>query len=95
MPPLSWQQMRRPYSDTLDGGWTPEEIAERWWHAQQEDVFTDAGVPADRRPLIPLVTCGDEIVWVPGGEVAVDRALEVGEEGVHIRIEETTGADAP
>jgi tRNA(Ile)-lysidine synthase len=31
-----------------------------------QDVFTDNKVPREERPLIPVVECGGEIVWVAG-----------------------------
>lgn len=31
-----------------------------------QDVLVDLHVPARRRPLVPLVVCGDRIVWVGG-----------------------------
>jgi tRNA(Ile)-lysidine synthase len=31
-----------------------------------QDLFTDRKVPRARRGALPVVTCGDEIAWVPG-----------------------------
>ena len=40
-----------------------------------QDIFTDARVPVNLRDNIPLLVCGEEIVWVPGYRVA--RGWEV------------------
>ncbi len=40
-----------------------------------QDILTDAKVPAAKRDTIPLLVCGDEIVWLPGYRVA--RAFAV------------------
>jgi tRNA(Ile)-lysidine synthase len=41
-----------------------------------QDLFTDRKVPRARRALWPVVTCGDEIAWVPG--VATGERYAVG-----------------
>jgi tRNA(Ile)-lysidine synthase len=43
-----------------------------------QDLFVDHRVPRDRRAEIPLVTCGNEVVWVPGHRIA--RAWAVASE---------------
>ncbi len=43
-----------------------------------QDLFVDQRVPRERRAEIPLVTCGDEVVWVPGHRIA--RAWAVASE---------------
>jgi tRNA(Ile)-lysidine synthase len=35
-----------------------------------QDVFVDAKVPPERRAGIPVLCCGDEIVWLPGYRIA-------------------------
>lgn len=35
-----------------------------------QDVFVDAGIPRGQRAAIPVLVCGDEVVWVPGYRVA-------------------------
>ena len=40
-----------------------------------QDVFVDAKVPEARRDTVPVFTCGDEVVWVPGYRVS--RAFRV------------------
>ena len=40
-----------------------------------QDLFVDEKIPEERRDQIPLLTCGDEIVWVPGYRIA--RAFAV------------------
>ncbi len=40
-----------------------------------QDVLTDAKVPAARRGRLPLLVCGNEVVWVPGYRVAARYAV--------------------
>ena len=40
-----------------------------------QDIFTDARVPLAQRDNIPLIVCGEEIIWIPGYQVA--RGWEV------------------
>lgn len=57
-----------------------------------QDIFTDERVPVAVRDNIPLLVCGDEIVWVPGYRVA--RGWEVktpSSPSMHIVIESTKG----
>jgi len=35
-----------------------------------QDIFVDAKVPEHRRDGIPLLVCGEEIVWIPGYRIA-------------------------
>ncbi|NKB22929.1 MAG: tRNA lysidine(34) synthetase TilS [Kiritimatiellae bacterium] len=35
-----------------------------------QDIFVDQKVPQQKRPMIPLVQCRDEIIWVPGYQIA-------------------------
>lgn len=35
-----------------------------------KDFFIDQKIPSSRRALLPLVTCGDEIIWVAGVRIA-------------------------
>ena len=56
-PPLTiraWRQGDRMRPAGLDGSKT------------LQDLFTDNKVPREERPLIPVVECGGEIVWVAG-----------------------------
>lgn len=39
-------------------------------HRKLQDIFTDLKVPAQKRSYIPVVFCGDEIVWIPGFRIA-------------------------
>ena len=43
-----------------------------------QDIFVDEKVPLDLRGCLPLLACGDEIIWLPGYRVSqgweVDRA---------------------
>ena len=57
-----------------------------------QDIFTDARVPAAERAGIPLLVCGEDIVWVPGYRVA--RGWEVKDpsrNSQHIVIESGRG----
>lgn len=52
-----------------------------------QDLFTDAKVPRSRRSHIPLVCCGEDIVWIPG--YAVSHAWLVPDEeaaSVHLAL---------
>lgn len=40
-----------------------------------QDVFVNAKVPRQERARVPVVTCREEIVWVPGYRVAQDWAV--------------------
>jgi len=40
-----------------------------------QDVLTDAKVPAALRDRLPLLACGNEVVWVPGYRVAARYAV--------------------
>ena len=40
-----------------------------------QDVLVDLKVPAGLRGRLPVVTCGGEIVWIPGYRVARDWAV--------------------
>ncbi len=44
-------------------------------HRKLQDVFTDHKIPRDQRHRIPVFTCGEEIIWVPGWRVAADWAV--------------------
>jgi tRNA(Ile)-lysidine synthase len=37
-----------------------------------QDLFTDEKVPRSRRPGLPVVTCGDRIIWVCGLRMSED-----------------------
>jgi tRNA(Ile)-lysidine synthetase-like protein len=39
------------------------------------DLFVDAKVPQDARSTIPVLACGDEVVWVPGSRVSQHFAV--------------------
>lgn len=43
-----------------------------------QDILVDAGVPRPGRGRIPLVECGDEIVWIPGYRIAREWAVRGG-----------------
>ena len=40
-----------------------------------QDIFVDAKVPEHLRDAVPLLVCGDELVWVPGYRIANRFAL--------------------
>lgn len=39
-----------------------------------KDLFIDSKIPFERRPMIPIVTCSDQVIWVAG--------IRAGREGV-------------
>lgn len=47
-----------------------------------KNLFQEAGVPPWWRKVLPLLWCGDELVWVAGVGVAAGWACEAGEDGV-------------
>ena len=53
-----------------------------------QDILTDQKVPRAERNRIPVITCRNEIIWLPGYRTA--RGWEVQEtsgKSVHVRIE--------
>jgi tRNA(Ile)-lysidine synthetase-like protein len=40
-----------------------------------QDIFVDAKVPRAARASLPVVVCGEQIVWLPGYRVARDWAV--------------------
>lgn len=40
-----------------------------------QDVLTDAKVPTVQRDRLPLLVCGDEVVWIPGYRIAARYAV--------------------
>jgi tRNA(Ile)-lysidine synthetase-like protein len=40
-----------------------------------QDIFVDAKVPEHTRDGVPLLVCGDEVVWIPGYRIAQCFAL--------------------
>ncbi|MDZ4198510.1 MAG: tRNA lysidine(34) synthetase TilS, partial [Kiritimatiellia bacterium] len=53
-----------------------------------QDIFSDTGVPRDRRGAIPILVSGPEIVWLPGYRVAHGWAVgSPGELSLRLRIE--------
>jgi len=40
-----------------------------------QDIFVDAKVPEHTRDGVPLLVCGDEVVWIPGYRIAHSFAL--------------------
>jgi len=40
-----------------------------------QDLFVDAKVPRSKRAHIPVIACGDEIVWLPGHRIARNWAI--------------------
>ena len=51
-----------------------------------QDIFTDAKVPADRRPTLPVFECGGEIVWIPGYRIARGWAVGAAAPAVQVRV---------
>ncbi|MEX0638390.1 MAG: tRNA lysidine(34) synthetase TilS [Burkholderiales bacterium] len=55
-----------------------------------KNLFQEAGVPPWRRERLPLLYCGDELVWVPGLGVAVGWQAARGARGVVPEWRETS-----
>ncbi|MFZ4780612.1 MAG: tRNA lysidine(34) synthetase TilS, partial [Terrimicrobiaceae bacterium] len=53
-----------------------------------QDVFVDAKVPEHLRDAVPLLVCGDELVWVPGYRIA-DRFAVPSKTAASLRMEVT------
>lgn len=56
-----------------------DRIATRAGTRKLQDVLVDAGVPRVARDLVPVVTAGDQPVWIPG--LAVDTGATAGAAG--------------
>lgn len=52
-----------------------------------KDIFIDAKLPQEERDAVPLITCGDEVLWIPGYRISRDYAVS-GEssESIHITV---------
>lgn len=78
-----------PATATLDAGvWRGRELVARSRKAgdrmnpygmrgtrKVQDILVDAGVPRGERDRVPIVACGDEIVWIPGYRIAQGWAV--------------------
>jgi tRNA(Ile)-lysidine synthase len=51
-----------------------------------QDIFVDEKVPEHTRDGIPILVCGDEIVWIPGYRIA-DRFAVRSNHAKSLRIE--------
>ena len=40
-----------------------------------QDVLTDAKVPLHQRDCLPMLVCGDEVLWIPGYRIAARYAV--------------------
>lgn len=40
-----------------------------------QDIFSDGKVPRELRKRLPIITCGDEIIWIPGFRIAQGWAV--------------------
>ena len=56
-------------------------------HRKLQDILTDQKIPVSNRSNIPVVTCGEEIVWVPGFRIASGWEV-IGKESdsIHLQI---------
>ena len=52
-----------------------------------QDVFADAHVPRQERARVPVLACGQEVIYVPGYSVDRRWALAEGEKGLQIQFE--------
>ena len=52
-----------------------------------KDIFIDAKIPQEGRDAIPLITCGDDLLWIPGYRISRDYALtSKTAEAIHITV---------
>ena len=51
-----------------------------------QDIFVDAKVPEHLRDAVPLLVCGDDVVWIPGSRIAARFAVD-GKHAKSLRIE--------
>ena len=78
-----------PRDGVLDAGALGDRLLVRPWRAGDRmaplglggtrtlgDLFTDRKVPRERRRSLPVVECGDEIVWVPGVATSARYGIE-------------------
>jgi len=55
-----------------------------------KDIFIDAKIPLEERDSIPLITCGDEVLWIPGYRISRDYALtSKNGQAIHITVTRT------
>ncbi len=58
-----------------------------------QDVLADAKIPVERRDRVPLLVCGNEVVWIPGYRVATRFAVpSPTAPALLIRVAKTRGA---
>ena len=50
-----------------------------------QDLFVDAKIPATERELIPVLGCGERVIWVPGVKRAEFGRVTPGCKAVRIR----------
>ncbi len=75
-----------------DGDWIrPVGLAGR---KKLQDIFTDAKVPAAARRRWPVVTSGDDVIWVPALALAEEAAARPATAAVHLRCFRSGGAEA-
>jgi tRNA(Ile)-lysidine synthase len=53
-----------------------------------QDIFVDGKVPEHLRDAVPLLVCGDEVVWIPGYRIATRFAVK-DKQAKSLRIEVT------
>ena len=53
-----------------------------------QDIFVDLHVPRRSRSQVPILLCGDQIIWVPGYRIATDWALKNDQQAaMHVSFE--------
>jgi tRNA(Ile)-lysidine synthase len=56
-----------------------------------KDILIDAKVPRHERDVMPIITCGDEVLWIPGYRISRDYAVPSDTaESIHITVTKTT-----
>ncbi|MDA3925896.1 MAG: tRNA lysidine(34) synthetase TilS [Kiritimatiellae bacterium] len=52
-----------------------------------KDIFIDAKIPQEERDAIPIIACGDDVLWIPGYRISRDYALSDDKaESIHITV---------
>lgn len=95
-----------PHQVMLDADSLEQPLSVRSWRAGDsfspmgldgskslQDLFTDEKVPQAERGRIPIVTCGDEIVWVCGLRIAEEFKVKPGSDRmIGLRVEKKAAA---
>lgn len=64
-------------------------------HKKLQDIFTDAKIPRAERDSVPIVVCGDAIVWLPGYRIDRRFAVPAGKKRGLLRLTLKAASPAP